>query len=84
MPSTSGLAKMEAENLTDGYGDGDVGGSSSRGGGMFGVSHGAEGAQGEMDFFGGFGTEQKRKEPKEKPDPSVRPTSLRRILLFFS
>ncbi|GAA5830440.1 hypothetical protein JCM3766R1_002720 [Sporobolomyces carnicolor] len=74
VPSSSAeLSRMEPENLTDGYGEGDVGasGSNSRGGGMFGVpGGGAPGAQGEMDFFGAFGIEQKRKEPKEKPDPS--------------
>ncbi|GAA6060871.1 hypothetical protein JCM10212_006251 [Sporobolomyces blumeae] len=70
MPTTAGLNRMEPENLTDGYGEGEVGGSSSRGGGLFGVPSGRDGAQGEMDFFGGFGTEHKRKEPKEKPDPS--------------
>ncbi|GAA5902277.1 uncharacterized protein JCM6883_001353 [Sporobolomyces salmoneus] len=73
--SGGGLARMEPENLTDGYGEGEVGSSSSRAGGagMFGVpgSESAKsGAQGEMDFFGSFGIEQKRKEPKEKPDPS--------------
>jgi hypothetical protein len=62
---------MEPENLTDGYGEGEVGGSSKGGGGMFGIKGGKEGAEGEMDFFGSFGTEQKRREPKEKPDPSV-------------
>ncbi|GAA5943623.1 CWF19 family protein [Sporobolomyces koalae] len=68
--NSAGLNRLEPENLTDGYGEGDVGGSSNRGGGMFGIAPGKEGAEGEMDFFGGFGTEQKRKEPKEKPDPS--------------
>ncbi|GAA5979489.1 hypothetical protein JCM5350_003922, partial [Sporobolomyces pararoseus] len=72
--SSSIGGRLEPENLTDGYGEGEVGSSSTRsgGGGMFGLgSRGKEeGAQGEMDFFGGFGTEQKRREPKEKPDPS--------------
>lgn len=73
--SSSTGGRLEPEDLTDGYGEGEVGSSSNRsgGGGMFGLgSRGKEeGAQGEMDFFGGFGTEQKRREPKEKPDPSV-------------
>ncbi|GAA5970020.1 hypothetical protein JCM21900_003962 [Sporobolomyces salmonicolor] len=70
MPTVAGLRRTEGENMTDGYGEGDVGGSSSRGGGMFGLGEGGEGGQGEMDFFGGFGTERKRREPKEKVDPS--------------
>ncbi|GAA6006736.1 hypothetical protein JCM11491_003164 [Sporobolomyces phaffii] len=73
VPTASHLHRMEPENLTDGYGEGDVGSSSTsaRGGGMFGLAGSArDGAEGEMDFFGGFGTERKRREPKEKPDPS--------------
>ncbi|BGP20718.1 Pre-mRNA-splicing factor cwf19 [Rhodosporidiobolus nylandii] len=69
MPTAQGLRRLEAEDMTEGYGEGDVGGSSSRGGGMFGIG-GAEGEQGEADFFGGFGTERKRREKKEKVDPT--------------
>lgn len=72
MPTTQGLRRLEGQDLTDGYGEGDVGGSSERGGGLFGGIPKGEGAGGEMDFFGSFGTEKRRNEPKEKPDPSVR------------
>lgn len=75
--STAGLRRMEPADLTDGYGEGDVGGSNERGGGLFGLP-GGESGQGkgagadEADFFGSFGTERKRREPKEKVDPAVR------------
>ncbi|GAA5884276.1 hypothetical protein JCM6882_002206 [Rhodosporidiobolus microsporus] len=68
MPSAQSLRRLEAEDMTEGYGEGDVGGSSSRGGGMFGLGEGAEG--GEADFFGAMGTERKKKEPKQKADPT--------------
>ncbi|BGP52158.1 Pre-mRNA-splicing factor cwf19 [Rhodotorula kratochvilovae] len=70
MPTAQGLHRMEAADLTDGYGEGDVGGSSARGGGLFGELPQGEGASAEADFFGSFGTERRRKEPKEKPDPT--------------
>ncbi|GAA5942426.1 hypothetical protein JCM3775_006984 [Rhodotorula graminis] len=70
MPTAQGLRRLEGHDLTDGYGEGGVGGSSERGGGLFGEIPKGEGAGGEMDFFGSFGTEKRRKEPKDKPDPS--------------
>ncbi|GAA5837692.1 hypothetical protein JCM11251_002297 [Rhodosporidiobolus azoricus] len=72
MPSAQSLRRLEAEDMTEGYGDGDVGGSgaASRGGGMFGLGGGGEGEGGEADFFGGFGTERKKQERKEKVDPT--------------
>ena len=76
MPTAQGLRRLEGHDLTDGYGEGGVGGSSERGGGLFGEIPKGEGAGGEMDFFGSFGTEKRRKDPKDKPDPSVRPLSL--------
>ncbi|GAA6033553.1 hypothetical protein JCM8097_001452 [Rhodosporidiobolus ruineniae] len=70
MPSAQSLRRLEGEDMTEGYGEGDVGGSGaqSRGGGMFGLGEGKEG--GEMDFFGGMGTARERKGPKEKVDPT--------------
>ncbi|GAA5822164.1 hypothetical protein JCM3770_005071 [Rhodotorula araucariae] len=70
MPTAQGLRRMEGVDLTDGYGEGDVGGSSARGGGLFGELPQGGGDGAEADFFGSFGTERKRKEPKEKPDPT--------------
>lgn len=49
-------------DLTDGYGEGDVGGSRS-GGGAFGASKSLF----DEDIFSSFGTERKRKE-KKKPE----------------
>ncbi|GAA5983741.1 hypothetical protein JCM11641_001740 [Rhodosporidiobolus odoratus] len=70
MPTAQGLRRLETEDMTEGYGEGDVGGSNSRGGDMFGLG-GAEGDGGnEADYFGGFGTERKKKEKKEKVDPT--------------
>ncbi|GAA6010982.1 hypothetical protein JCM10207_005457 [Rhodosporidiobolus poonsookiae] len=68
MPTAQGLRRLEADDMTEGYGEGDVGGSSARGGGMFGLGGGEEGGEG--DFFGSFGQERKRKEKKEKVDPT--------------
>ncbi|GAA5997468.1 uncharacterized protein JCM10292_000868 [Rhodotorula paludigena] len=67
MPTAQGLRRLEQENLTDGYGEGDVGGSSSRGGGLFGLP---QTGQDHADLFGSLGTERKRREPKEKVDPT--------------
>ena len=47
-------------NLTDGYGDGEVGDSTAT-------------EPSNRDFFSDFGTERKRKEPKQGVDPIVRP-----------
>ncbi|SCV73940.1 BQ2448_6370 [Microbotryum intermedium] len=64
-----------AADMTDGYGEGDVGGSNN-GGGRFGDmisknSNGSGGGMG-MDMFGMMGTERKRKDPaKERVDPSM-------------
>lgn len=71
--STAGLRRMEPTDLTDGYGQGDVGGSNERGGGLFGgIAPSGNGTADEAaDFFGSFGTERRRKEPKEKVDPAV-------------
>ncbi|GJN94250.1 hypothetical protein Rhopal_007324-T1 [Rhodotorula paludigena] len=67
MPTAQALRRLEQENLTDGYGEGDVGGSSSRGGGLFGLP---QTGQDDADLFGSLGTERKRREPKEKVDPT--------------
>jgi hypothetical protein len=72
MPSAASLRRLEGQDMTDGFGEGDVGGSSSRGGGLFGLPGDGEKGQSEADFFGSFGTERRRKEPKEKVDPTVR------------
>ncbi|KAG0660244.1 hypothetical protein C6P46_004698 [Rhodotorula mucilaginosa] len=68
--STAGLRRLEPQDMTDGYGQGDVGGSSERGGGLFGLPGGGGTTTDEGDFFGSFGTERRRKEPKEKVDPA--------------
>ncbi|BGP03951.1 Complexed with Cdc5 protein Cwf19 [Rhodotorula toruloides ATCC 204091] len=70
MPTAAGLRRLEGEDMTDGFGEGDVGGSSSRGGGLFGLPGDGKEGQDEADFFGSFGTERRRKEPKEKVDPT--------------
>lgn len=70
--STAGLRRLEPQDMTDGYGQGDVGGSNERGGGLFGLPGGGATTD-EADFFGSFGTERRRKEPKEKVDPAVSP-----------
>lgn len=70
--STAGLRRLEPQDMTDGYGQGDVGGSNERGGGLFGLPGGGA-ATDAADFFGSFGTERRRKEPKEKVDPAVSP-----------
>lgn len=72
MPTAASLRRLEGEDLTDGFGEGDVGGSSSRGGGLFGLPGDGKAGQSDADFFGSFGTERRRKEPKEKVDPTVR------------
>lgn len=69
--STAGLRRLEPQDMTDGYGQGDVGGSNERGGGLFGLPGGGGAAADEADFFGSFGTERRCKEPKEKVDPAV-------------
>jgi hypothetical protein len=71
--STAGLRRLEPQDMTDGYGQGDVGGSNERGGGLFGLPGGGGATTDEADFFGSFGTERRRKEPKEKVDPAVSP-----------
>lgn len=53
------LQPLSGAAMTDGYGEGDVGEPGGTGGG-------------EMDLFSAMGTERKRREPKEKVDPTVR------------
>lgn len=57
--STLGASLSAQENMTDGYGEGENG--TTPGGAMLG------------DLFSNMGTERKRREPKEKVDPSVSP-----------
>ncbi|SGY19417.1 BQ5605_C014g07643 [Microbotryum silenes-dioicae] len=69
---TEGLrSSIGQQDMTDGYGEGDVGGSNN-GGGRFGdLMSNNSGGMG-MDLFGMMGTERKRKDPaKERVDPSV-------------
>lgn len=59
------LQPLAKEGLTDGYGDGEDGSSKM---GTFGLG---DDESGERDLFGLMGVERKRKEPKEKLDPTV-------------
>ncbi|ORY55951.1 CwfJ C-terminus 1-domain-containing protein-like protein [Leucosporidium creatinivorum] len=52
---SGGLSALSGGAMTDGYGEGDVG---------------EPGGGGDMDLFSAMGSERKRREPKEKVDPS--------------
>lgn len=53
---SGGLSALSGSAMTDGYGEGDVG---------------EPGGGGDQDLFSAMGSERKRREPKEKVDPSV-------------
>ncbi|SDA01332.1 BZ3500_MvSof-1268-A1-R1_Chr10-1g02586 [Microbotryum saponariae] len=70
---TEGLRSSigQQQDMTDGYGEGDVGGSNN-GGGRFGDLMSKNSGGMGMDLFGMMGTERKRKDrAKERVDPSV-------------